>query len=112
MGRSSRDFWAVTQPRRLECPKDHVAYRNTSWKVGSVDLEPDKALDAGLVYEAPFDGPGNPPTRHLTGFVRESCRCRVSMPLVLLDPLKRLALNRSGHVYSLADPPGMNSDAL
>lgn len=34
------------------------------------------------------------------------------MPLVLLDPLKRLALTRSGHVYSLADPPGMNSDAL
>lgn len=84
----------------------------TSWEVGSVDQEPDKTLDAWSVYEVPFDGPGMPPTRHLAGFVRETCRGRVSMPIVRFDPERRRALTRSGRVYHLAGRPGLNSDAL
>ena len=53
------------------------------WRLESVRLQPTKTLDAWSVYEAPFDGPDAPWTRHLVGFRlegrlrwRPSTRCR------------------------------------
>lgn len=83
-----------------------------TWHLGVVDREPDKTLHAWSVFEVPFDGPDRPWTWHLVGWRVEGGRGQVSSPGVLLDPVARKALTRSGRVYELAERFGLNPDAL
>jgi hypothetical protein len=65
-----------------------------------------------MVVEVPFDGRDGPWTRHLVGWNLESTKGRVSSPVEVLDPQRRLARTRSGRVYELRQGPGLNGDAF
>jgi hypothetical protein len=84
----------------------------SKWEVGPVDALPTKTLDAWRVCIVPADGQDRPRTGHLWGFVRETCRGRVSTAIARLDPVSRRVLTRSGRVYHLAGNSGVNTDAL
>jgi hypothetical protein len=75
-------------------------------------MPPDKTLDAWMVMEVPFDGPGKPWTRHLVGFRREGCKGQVSSSVEVFDPLSRRAKTRSGSIYELGERSRLNADAL
>jgi hypothetical protein len=83
-----------------------------SWRVQPISEEPSRTLDAWFVVEVPFDGAQVPWTRHLVGWSVESTRGRVSSPIEVLDPERRLARTRSGRVYELRHGPGLNADAF
>lgn len=83
-----------------------------AWRIEPITQRPTKTLDGWRVYEVPFDGPGAPWTRHLTGFRLEGCKAQVSSPVVAFDPVTRRALTRSGQVYELRVGPGFSADAF
>ena len=84
----------------------------STWEIGLVEASPTKTLDAWRVCLVPAEGQDHPWTGHLWGFVRETCRGRVSSALARLDPVNRRVLTRSGRVYHLAGDSGFNTDAL
>lgn len=83
-----------------------------SWRIESILEAPSKTVDAWMVMEVPFDGPGAPWTRHVVGWNVESTKGRVSSPVLVLDPERRLVRTRSGRVYELRHGPGVNGDAF
>lgn len=83
-----------------------------AWRIGTIDEHPTRTLDAWMVVEVPFDGPGQPWTRHLVGWRVEGGRGQVSSPAEVLDPAKRMVKTRSGRVYELRHGPGLNGDAF
>jgi len=83
-----------------------------SWTLTELLQEPTRTLDAWCVFEVPFDGPGQPWTRHFVGFRREGCTGQVSSPVEQLDPARRRGRTRSGRVYELAGSSGLNGDAF
>ena len=83
-----------------------------TWRVERIDEEATKTLDAWMVMEVPFDGPGRPWTRHLVGWRLEGCKGQVSSPVKVFDPASRRAITRSGRVYELGALPGVNGDAF
>lgn len=83
-----------------------------SWTLIEILEEPARTLDAWCVFEVPFDGPGQPWTRHFVGFRREGCTGQVSSPVEQLDPARRRGRTRSGRVYELAGGSGLNGDAF
>lgn len=83
-----------------------------TWRVEPIGEEPSRTLDAWFVVEVPFDGEHAPWTRHLVGWNVESTKGRVSSPIEVLDPERRLAKTRSGRVYELRHGPGLNGDAF
>lgn len=83
-----------------------------TWQIKPIDQEPTKTLDAWMVLEVPFDGPGRPWTRHLVGFRLQGIKGQVSAPVEVFDPASRRAITRSGTVYELGDRPGLNADAF
>jgi hypothetical protein len=82
------------------------------WRIGRIEQEPTKTLDAWMVLEVPFDGADRPWTRHFVGFRREGCKGQVSMPVEVFDPVHRRGVTRSGQVYELGPLPGCNGDAF
>ena len=84
----------------------------SKWQTAPIDASPTKTLDAWRVCLVPADGRDRPKTGHLWGFVRETCRGRVSSAIVKLDPINRRVLTRSGRVYHVAGDSGVNTDAL
>jgi hypothetical protein len=83
-----------------------------TWRIGPVEQEPNKTLDAWLVLEVPFDGPTQPWTRHFVGFRLEGTKGQVSAPIEVFDPNSRRAVTRSGAVYELGPRSGLNADAV
>lgn len=83
-----------------------------TWRIGRVEQEPTKTLDAWMVLEVPLDGHGQPWTRHLVGFRLEGTKGQVSSPVEVFDPATRRALTRSGKVYELGERAGLNADAF
>lgn len=83
-----------------------------TWHLGVIEREADKTLHAWSVFEVPFDGPDRPWTWHLVGWRVEGGRGQVSSPVVMLDPVARKALTRSGRVHDLGARPGLNADAF
>lgn len=88
----------------------HLA--NLSWTIGPVEGEASKTLEGWYVHKVPFDGPDKPLTRHLVGTVRETGNSRASMPVARIDVAKRLALTRSGRIYSLAGRSGTSQSCI
>ena len=84
----------------------------SQWEIGPVDALPTKTLDAWRVCIVPGDRENRPRTAHLWGFVRETCRGRVSTAIAKVDPLKRVVLTCSERVYLLAGDSGVNTDPL
>lgn len=83
-----------------------------SWRIEPILEPPSRTLDAWMVVEVPFDGLGRAWTRHVVGWNIESTNGRVSSPVEVLDPARRLARTRSGRVYELRHGPGLNGDAF
>lgn len=83
-----------------------------AWPQESITERPSRTLDAWMVVEVPFDGPGQPWTLHLVGWRVEGGRGQVSSPVEAFDPAKRLARTRSGRIYELRHGPGLNGDAF
>jgi hypothetical protein len=83
-----------------------------TWHLAAIEREPDRTLDAWMVFEVPFDGAGRPWTRHLVGWRLEGGKGQVSSPVATFDPASRRAMTRSGKVYELGERPGLNPDAF
>ncbi len=83
-----------------------------SWCIEPILEAPSKTLDAWMVIEVPLDGPAAAWTRHVVGWNVESAKGRVSSPVVVLDPVRRVVRTRSGRVYELRQGPGLNGDAF
>ena len=83
-----------------------------TWHIEPILEPPSRTLDAWMVVEVPFDGLELPWTRHLVGWSVETTMGRVSSPVVVLDPHRRLARTRSGRIYELRHGPGLNGDAF
>lgn len=77
------------------------------WRVDPTDVEPSTALVRFQVMRAENTG-----EQHLVGWAQDVREGRVSSPVVAWDPVKRLAVTRSGRVYELVGPPGLDDDAL
>ncbi|WP_053076499.1 hypothetical protein [Caenimonas sp. SL110] len=83
-----------------------------TWRIDRIEQEPTKTLDAWMVMEVPFDGPGRPWTRHLVGWRLEGCKGQVSSPVEVFDPATRRAKTRSGRVYQLGERSGLSGAAF
>ena len=70
-----------------------------TWRIATIDQDPDKTLAFWMVMEVPVDGAKRPGTRHFVGFSLEGCKGQVSSPVEVFDPVHRRAMTRTGQVY-------------
>jgi len=75
------------------------------WKTEPVSIQPEITLRQWRAKRLPDD------ELHLVGFCVENVEGRVSSAVQQIDPVKRIAVTRSGRAYRLLGPPGHNSDA-
>jgi len=67
---------------------------------------PHIVLTKWSVYETPIRGEDEPWTRHIVGYSKEHGAGQASAAIVAFDPLRRVALTKSGRLYRLDGPPG------
>lgn len=80
-------------------------------KIQAIEQPASVTLVAWNVFEVqlPHDAA---PTWHLSGFRKETSRCKVSSAISALDPKTCRCITRSGNVYELEGSPSSNTDAL
>lgn len=79
-----------------------------SWKIASLTGPSTKTLEEWRVIEVPFDGADVAWTRHVIGWRRDGAIGQVSSPVEVFDPQALRLVTRSGQIYQLDGPPGLN----
>lgn len=76
------------------------------WKVAPLEKEPEIILESWMVFEL-ADG-----SRYFAGYSVAGHEGRTSSAIQTFDKSTMKGITRSGRVYQLIGPPGLNGDAL
>lgn len=76
------------------------------WRTKSIQTQPTLTIQHWAVVELPDKN------RHFIGYCLQNQEGRVSSEIESLNFETMVAVTSSGRVYTLAGPPGLNSDAI
>lgn len=82
------------------------------WNTASVEDQPSLVLRSWRVYEVEDESGPEHSTRHFVGYVDRNAEGRASSAIQSFDKNTMRGVTRSGRVYELAGPSGVNGDAM